>query len=62
MYFHCRSGLIDAFRELYPNRFVFEGKRAIIFAAANRVPVHALRHRIGLALTHHLRKKSGKTT
>jgi hypothetical protein len=61
MYFHCQSGLVDAFRELYPDRFVFDGKRAIVFEAADRVPVRALGHCIGLALTHHLRKKSGKT-
>jgi hypothetical protein len=61
MYFHCQSGLIETFRELYPDSFVFEGKRAIVFEAADRVPVRALRHCIGLALTHHLRKKSGKT-
>lgn len=61
MYFHCQSGLIEIFRELYPDSFVFEGKRAIVFEAADRVPVRALRHCIGRALTHHLRKKSGKT-
>jgi Domain of unknown function (DU1801) len=61
MYFHCQSGLVETFRELYPDSFVFEGKRAIVFEAADRVPVRALRHCIGLALTHHLRKKSGKT-
>lgn len=61
MYFHCQSGLVETFRELYPDSFVFEGKRAIVFEAEDRVPVRALRHCIGLALTHHLRKKSGKT-
>jgi hypothetical protein len=61
MYFHCQSGLVDTFRELYPESFVFEGKRAIVFEATDRVPIGALRHCIGLALTHHLRKKSGKT-
>lgn len=60
MYFHCQSGLVDTFRELYPESFVFEGKRAIVFEAMDRVPDRALRHCIGLALTHHLRKKSGK--
>jgi Domain of unknown function (DU1801) len=61
MYFHCQSGLVETFRELYPDSFVFEGQRAIVFEATDRVPVRALRHCIGLALTHHLRKKSGKT-
>jgi hypothetical protein len=61
MYFHCRSGLIETFREFYPDSFVFEGKRAIVFEVADRVPVRALRHCIGLTLTRHLCKKSGKT-
>ena len=61
IYFHCQSGLVETFRELSPDSFAFEGERAIVFAAADRVPVRALRHCIGLALTHHLRKKSGKT-
>lgn len=57
VYFHCQSGLIETFREIYPDTFTFEGKRAIVFGAGDRVPVRALRHCIGLALTHHLRRK-----
>jgi Domain of unknown function (DU1801) len=58
VYFHCQSGLIGQFRELYPGTFKFEGKRAILFDAKDRLPVRQLRHCIALALTHHLRKKS----
>jgi hypothetical protein len=57
LYFHCQSGLIETFRELYPGRFRFEGKRAIVFAAADRLPKRELGHCIGLALTHHRRKR-----
>ena len=57
IYFHCQSGLVGQFKELYPDTFHYEGKRAIVFDAKDRVPVKALRHCIGLALTHHLRKK-----
>ena len=57
IYFHCQSGLVGQFKELYPDTFRYEGKRAIVFDAKDRVPVKALRHCIGLALTHHLRKK-----
>ena len=32
--------------------------RAIVFDAKDRLPVRALGHCIGLALTHHLRKKT----
>ena len=56
IYFHCQSGLVGHFKELYPDTFRYEGKRAIVFDAKDRVPVKALRHCIGLALTHHLRK------
>jgi Domain of unknown function (DU1801) len=57
IYFHCQSGLVGQFKELYPDTFRYEGKRAILFDLKDRVPVKALRHCIGLALTHHLRKK-----
>ena len=56
IYFHCQSGLVGQFKELYPDTFRYEGKRAIVFDLKDRVPVKALRHCIGLALTHHLRK------
>jgi hypothetical protein len=56
IYFHCQSGLVGQFKELYPDTFRYEGKRAIVFGLKDRVPVKALRHCIGLALTHHLRK------
>jgi hypothetical protein len=60
-YFHCQSGLIGQFRELYPDTFRYEGKRAIVFAAGDRVPAKELRHCIALALTHHARKKKPKS-
>ena len=59
IYFHCQSGLVEQFRTIYPDTFTYEGKRAIVFEAGARVPVRALGHCIALALTHHLRKKSG---
>ncbi len=59
-YFHCQSGLVGQFRELYPETFTYEGERAILFRAGQRVPSRELRHCIALALTHHLRKKRRK--
>jgi hypothetical protein len=56
IYFHCQSGLVGQFKDLYPDTFRTEGKRAIVFDLEDRVPVKALRHCIGLALTHHVRK------
>ena len=57
MYFHCRSGLVGQFRELYPDTFTYAGKRAIKFGLDERLSLRELRHCIGLALTHHLRAK-----
>ena len=58
LYFHCQSGLVGRFRDLYGDTFRYEGERALLFGPGKRLPVTALRHCIGLALTHHLRKKS----
>lgn len=58
IYFHCQSGLVDQFRGIYPDTFRYDGKRALLFNGSARVPVKALGHCIGLALTHHLRKRS----
>jgi hypothetical protein len=58
VYFHCQSGLVAAFRELYGDRLAFEGKRAIVLATAARLPRRELAHCIGLALTHHRRRRA----
>ena len=60
VYFHCQSGLLGQFRQLYPDTFKYEGKRAIVFEAGDRVPARELRHCLALALTHHARKKKPK--
>jgi hypothetical protein len=56
IYFHCQSGLVGQFKELYPDTFRYDGKRAIVFELNDKLPKRALSHCIGLALTHHLRK------
>ena len=58
MFFHCQSGLVENFRELYGARLTFEGKRSVILSAASTLPIQELRHCIALALTHHLKKKA----
>jgi len=58
LYFHCQSGLVDHFRALYPDKFKFEGKRALLFETGKKLPEKPLRHCIALALTHHLRKNT----
>ncbi len=57
VYFHCQSGLVDQFKAIYPDTFRYDGKRAIVLEAKDRLPKRALAHCLGLALTHHLREK-----
>lgn len=57
IFFHCQSGLVDEFRQLYPDTFRFQGNRAIVFEATEAVPARELGHCIALALTHHARKR-----
>ena len=57
LYVHCQSGLVPKFRELYPDTFRYEGKRALLFDTDARLPLLELRHCLGLALIHHLRAK-----
>lgn len=56
MYFHCQTRLVDTFKELYRDKFKFEGNRAIIFHEHDEIPVEELKHCIALALTYHSRK------
>ena len=57
MYFHCKTKLVDTFKELYSDKLKFEGNRAIIFEINDEVPVEELKHCIALSLTYHIRKK-----
>jgi Domain of unknown function (DU1801) len=57
MYFHCQSGLVEHFRELYGDRLTLAGKRAIVFDKHSKLPEKMIAHCAALALTHHLRKK-----
>jgi hypothetical protein len=61
LYFHCQSGLVPQFRELYADKFTFEKDRAILLPVDTPLPRAELVHCISLALTHHLRKKSAFT-
>lgn len=57
MLFICHTGLVDDFRDLYPDAFRYEGKRALVFEPAEAIAEDELRHCIALALTYHLRKR-----
>lgn len=56
MYFHCQTKLVDTFKELYRDKFKFEGNRAIVFNEDDEVPINELKHCISLAITYHRRK------
>ena len=57
LYFHCKTKLVDTFREIYRDDLQFEGNRAIIIDKDNEPPIEELRHCIALSLTYHRRKK-----
>ncbi len=57
VYFHCQTDLVETFRGLYPTELDYGGNRSILLRAGDDVPIAALRHCIGLALTYHLNKR-----
>lgn len=57
LYFHCQTNLVDTFRTLFPDDFQFEGNRAIVFDAGDRVPLAQLAFCIAAALTYHRNKR-----
>lgn len=60
IYFHCKTELVDTFRKLYPEKFIFEGDRALIFNTKDEIPIKELKHCIFLSLTYHQRKRLWK--
>ena len=58
LYFHCQSGLVEAFRDIYGGKLKFEGNRSIVLGSGDDLKAEALRHCVSLALTHHLRKRA----
>ncbi|MEL6202698.1 MAG: DUF1801 domain-containing protein [Pseudomonadota bacterium] len=55
--FICTSGVVDEFREIYPDQLEFEGNRAISIPAGDLENKAELKHCIQLALTSRLRKR-----
>ncbi len=53
MYFICTTNLVDTFKQVYRDKFIFEGNRAIVFNLTDEIPVSELKHCISLALTYH---------
>jgi hypothetical protein len=53
IFFNCQTRLLETFRELYPDEFSYDGKRAIRFKIDEPVSDGPLRHCIALSLTYH---------
>ncbi|GAB1255615.1 DUF1801 domain-containing protein [Aurantivibrio plasticivorans] len=53
IYFNCNTKLVDTFKELYGNKFRFEGNRAIVFGVKDSLPKKELKHCIKMSLTYH---------
>ena len=56
IYFNCKTKLVETFRELFSDRFKFEGNREIIFHKDDVFDIEALKYCILLSLTYHDRK------
>lgn len=56
LYFNCKTKLVETFRELYPDLFLYQGNRAIVFALKDEIAIAPLAHCISLALTYKRRK------
>ncbi|EFL88717.1 DUF1801 domain-containing protein [Ahrensia sp. R2A130] len=57
MFFICTSGLMDEFREIYPDTFTYHGTRTLTLKRDLAECRDELRHIIALALTSKLRKR-----
>lgn len=53
MLFNCKTTLIDTFRTHFPDTFVFDGNRAIVFHSGDEIPREALVSCIATALLYH---------
>jgi len=53
LYFHCGTRLVDTFRELYVDVFLFEGNRALLLKLSGDTPEEELKECILMALTYH---------
>lgn len=50
LYFNCRTKLIETFKEVYGDAFIYEGTRAIIFSVDQTIPIKELSHCISMSL------------
>ncbi|MCI2395523.1 DUF1801 domain-containing protein [Aliiroseovarius sp. N1F302] len=55
LYVHCQTTLLSEFQSLFPDKFKYEGNRAIHFTPGQPLPFEKLRLLIKNALTYHLK-------
>lgn len=53
VFFNCQTNLIETFKEIYGDQFLYEGKRAIVLDRSKMDSIKELKHCIGLALQYH---------
>ncbi len=56
LYVHCQTSLIETFRTLFPDDLRFEGNRAIVFEASEKIETSVVVAFIEAALTYHLQR------
>ncbi|AZQ84536.1 DUF1801 domain-containing protein [Colwellia sp. Arc7-635] len=50
LYFNCRTKLIETFKEVYGDAFIYDGTRAIVFSVGQTIPTKELSHCISMSL------------
>ena len=53
MYFQCTSRLVDTFKQVFDQKFQYEGKRAIVFQLNQKIPIEELKACIKASLIYH---------
>jgi hypothetical protein len=57
LFVHCQTSLISEFRDMFEDRFDFEGNRGLILRRGAVEQAHALACCVAQALTYHQRKR-----
>jgi hypothetical protein len=50
IYFNCKTSLVETFKEVYGDTFIYDGNRSIIFTIGQNVPFDELAHCISMSL------------
>ncbi len=56
IFFKCTANLVPAFKEKFPDQFIFGGDRSIDFKINDEVPIEELKLCVAMALTYHHNK------